>query len=312
MKAAKRFAEFIILLLVIGAALYTQRGFIRDWIAVQLQPPLPQEITFKEVSESEYVQDVLFLESWRTNTVGTKEEDGSDEYVVLDENSDTEEVTDEYVDTEVIVAELNDETELPVHELELPVEINLAIPFTSQAPKADWDAPYQEACEEASFYMVHQYYESKPSGIIDVDKANEDLASIVSFEEETLGYGESITAKQTAVLIEDLYKYNRVDVLEDPTIEDLKGHLAEGRPVIVPAAGRELGNPNFQTPGPLYHMLVLRGYTSRGQFITNDPGTRNGKEYVYDFDTIMDAMHDWNEEDDISLGAKRVLVIYPN
>src|SRR5690554_5866511 len=40
---------------------------------------------------------------------------------------------------------------------EVPAEINLAVPFTSQAPTANWDMPFQEACEEAAALMVHYY-----------------------------------------------------------------------------------------------------------------------------------------------------------
>src|SRR3989338_6107342 len=42
----------------------------------------------------------------------------------------------------------------------LPAEINLKIPFTSQAPRANWNLPYGEACEEASALMVH-YFKNK-------------------------------------------------------------------------------------------------------------------------------------------------------
>jgi hypothetical protein len=81
--------------------------------------------------------------------------------------------------------------------------------------------------------------------------------------------------------------------------------------VIVPAAGRLLGNPYFTAPGPIYHMLILRGYTASNQFISNDPGTKRGESYVYSVDTIMNAMHDWNNGEEITEGAKRVLVVYP-
>ena len=33
-------------------------------------------------------------------------------------------------------------------------EINLDIPFTSQAPSLNWDQPYQDFCEEASILMA--------------------------------------------------------------------------------------------------------------------------------------------------------------
>lgn len=54
-----------------------------------------------------------------------------------------------------------------------------------------------------------------------------------------------------------------------------------------------LGNPYFTPPGPIYHMLVIKGYNLT-EFITNDPGTRRGADYVYSYQTLMKAIHDWN------------------
>ena len=78
--------------------------------------------------------------------------------------------------------------------------------------------------------------------------------------------------------------------------------------MVVPLAGRDIGNPNFTPPGPVYHMLVVKGYDAQN-FITNDVGTRKGDSYVYKKNVIMKNMHDWNAKD-IHLGAKRVLVLY--
>src|SRR3989338_6436262 len=36
-------------------------------------------------------------------------------------------------------------------------EVNLDIPFTSQAPHLNWEQPYQDFCEEASVLMAVQY-----------------------------------------------------------------------------------------------------------------------------------------------------------
>ncbi|KKR45570.1 MAG: hypothetical protein UT82_C0026G0013, partial [Parcubacteria group bacterium GW2011_GWB1_40_14] len=91
------------------------------------------------------------------------------------------------------------------------------------------------------------------------------------------------------------------------TVDTIKRELAAGNPIIVPAAGRELGNPYFTSPGPLYHMLVIRGYTSDDKFITNDPGTRRGEEYTYKFDILMNAIHDWNGGDVIN--GKKVIIV---
>ena len=118
----------------------------------------------------------------------------------------------------------------------------------------------------------------------------------------------STTAEQTAAVIETYY-YLSPEVILNPTTEDLMTALAAGYPVIIPVAGRLLGNPNFTGEGPLYHVLVIKGYTEKG-FITNDPGTRNGADYFYTFDVIMNAIHDWNGGDVLN-GQKIMIIVRP-
>src|SRR3989344_4989971 len=63
----------------------------------------------------------------------------------------------------------------------LLAEVNLPVPFTSQAPHANWDMPYQEACEEASALMAIRYAFGNPifspndadAGIRDLVRVNE-------------------------------------------------------------------------------------------------------------------------------------------
>ena len=62
-------------------------------------------------------------------------------------------------------------------------------------------------------------------------------------------------------------------------------------------------------------MLVIRGYED-GRLITNDVGTRHGKNFTYKNETLMDAIHDWdnaatNYDEGILKGAKKVLVVRP-
>ncbi|MFH1405572.1 MAG: C39 family peptidase [Patescibacteria group bacterium] len=190
-----------------------------------------------------------------------------------------------------------------------PDSYNLAVPFTPQAPFSNWEMPYQEACEEASVYMVHKFYEGADEGLIEKLRADEDIKKIVEFENVLFGFYEDTTAEQIAMLVEQMYGYTRIQIIENPTVEQIKVQVASGRPVIVPAAGRMLKNPYFTGDGPLYHMLVIRGYTDT-QFITNDPGTKHGEEYLYSFDRIMDAIHDWNDGD-VENGKKVVIIIYP-
>lgn len=188
----------------------------------------------------------------------------------------------------------------------LPAEINLAVPFTVQAPHANWEDPYGEFCEEASVLMAVSYVNGW--AIPNAEIADQKLWEIKSFEEKRFGYYKDTTAEETAVIIRELYSLDRVKVLYEPKTDDIKKALIEGRVVIVPAAGQQLANPYFRQPGPLYHMFVIKGYTKDGNFITNDPGTRRGADYIYSPNVIMNAIHDWNGGD-VNNGRKVVIIV---
>lgn len=190
--------------------------------------------------------------------------------------------------------------------LTLPREFNLAIPFTSQAPHGNWDAPYKESCEEASALMAHWFFAGRKK--VSADEADAEIKKLVQWEISRFDYYEDTNAEETAVALEE-YFGRTTRLIENPTVEDIKKELAAGHPVIVPAAGRKLGNPYFRQPGPLYHMLVLKGYTKDGKFVTNDPGTRRGADYLYPFARIMDAMRDWPGNENIESGRKVVIVV---
>ena len=239
-------------------------------------------ITVPEVSYEEAVEEGV--------GEGTEETEGTED---LEEPEEVEEEVEEGTGEEPA------ET--------LSAQFNLAVPFTTQAPHANWELPYGEACEEASAYMVSEYYKGTASGKIDPAVADAALLDVVAFEEDFFGYYLDTTAAETVQIIDTYFGYMGTVVL-NPTVEMIKREIAEGKPVIVPAAGRELGNPNFTGAGPLYHMLVIKGYTETS-FITNDPGTRNGENYVYDIDVLMDAIGDWNDGNPAA-GAK--VVIFTN
>ncbi|MBI4994423.1 C39 family peptidase [Candidatus Peregrinibacteria bacterium] len=184
-----------------------------------------------------------------------------------------------------------------------PEEINLNIPFGSQAPFANWDLPYQEACEEAAAIMVHYYYEGKE---LTPKIMDEEILKLIEWENKTFGYYEDATAEEIARIMREYFGHKNVAVRYEFTIEDIKKEIAQGRPVILPAAGRLLNNPNFRQPGPIYHALVAKGYTNE-KIITNDPGTRKGKNFLYDPKVLMNALHEWNEEN--ILQGKHAMVV---
>lgn len=183
---------------------------------------------------------------------------------------------------------------------------NLAVPFTSQAPKADWSMPYQEACEEASLLMINAFL--KGAGAFTPDAADAQILELVEWEKSHFGYYEDTTAEEVAETARERFGYARSRAVKISSIADIKTVIDRGLPVAIPAAGRQLFNPNFSGAGPKYHMLVVKGYTKDGKIITNDPGTRRGADYVYDADVLWNAIHDWNGGD-VDNGSKIMVVI---
>lgn len=187
---------------------------------------------------------------------------------------------------------------------ELPDAINLNIPFASQAPFGNWDMPYQETCEEASIIMAHRYFTGQS---LDADTMDSELLGLIAWEEETFGYYKDTTAEEMARILREYFGHKNVEVRYEFTIDDIKKEIAVGHPVIIPAAGRLLPNPYFHQPGPVYHALVIKGYTA-SKIITNDAGTRKGKDFLYDPETLMKAIHNW-DPDNILEGAKVMIVV---
>lgn len=197
---------------------------------------------------------------------------------------------------------------LPVDaSLILPTEFNLAVPFTSQAPLADWSEPFEEACEEASIIMADAFYQQKK--LNDKAATTQKILDLEKWEEDNLEKWQDTNAEEVAKILKERYEYNS-EVIENPSWEKIKKQLVQGNLVIVPAAGRLLGNRYFRQPGPLYHMLVIRGWTKDGLIITNDPGTKRGENYLYKPSVLMNAIHDWNNGNVIS-GRKAVIIIQP-
>lgn len=198
----------------------------------------------------------------------------------------------------------------PASPSEIPPKIQIDVPFTSQAPLANWDAYHEEACEEASIIMARFFFDKKK---ITPEIADSEISNMISFEIKNYGDYKDSTASQMIKLADDFYgplpDGKKLKAIYDIRRQDLKNYLAKGNPIIVPAAGRLLGNPNFTPPGPLYHALVLTGYDGN-EIITNDPGTRKGKNYRYNIDILYNAIHDFpGNLNDIENGRKAMIVV---
>ncbi|MDO8559517.1 MAG: C39 family peptidase [bacterium] len=163
------------------------------------------------------------------------------------------------------------------------------MPFAPQAPYAVWDELHNEACEEASMLMADAFFSGAS---LNAHLMEQGILNLAKWEAVN-GYGVDVTAAETALILRDYFQLSAA-VESDPTAESIRGHLSAGRLVLLPLAGRDLGNPYFRQPGPLYHMLVVRGHDpERREFVTNDPGTKRGEQYRYAETTLLSAVHDW-------------------
>lgn len=187
----------------------------------------------------------------------------------------------------------------------IPSELNLDVPFISQAPLSNWDQEHEEFCEEATVLMASKYFKQEELGVL--EEIDNELHQIKNWQKEKFGFFESTTIKETARIIEEELNL-KSEIINNPTPNDIKRAIAQNKLVVIPASGRDLKNPFFKQPGPIYHMLLVKGYTA-DQFITNDPGTKRGENYPYSINTIMDANHDWNGGDVLN-GNKVMLIVY--
>lgn len=212
----------------------------------------------------------------------------------------------EVVKNEEVKKESGEEKVLEVEEKSLD-KVNIKVPFISQAPLGVWDERHEEACEETSLIMLNAYLKN---GTLDKNSGEKEIQKIIDFQIEKYGDYKDTSAKETVKLARDFYGLDNLKVVYDFTQADIKKYLSKGNPIIVPAAGRALGNPNFTSPGPLYHNLILTGFTQDDLVITNDPGTRKGENYTYELSVLYEAIHDFDgNKEEIAKGRKAMIVV---
>jgi len=169
----------------------------------------------------------------------------------------------------------------------LPSKFLLDVQFQSQAPFGDWSQPYQDACEEAAIIIVEHYFNQQS---LSKEVMKSEIDSSVVWQIKNWGGHHDLPADQILKLAEDYYNLTG-KVVRDYSLNDMKVLIHSGKPILAPTAGRKLGNPNFSGAGPEYHNIVIIGYDDlRGVFITNDPGTRKGENYIYKYQTVLSAI----------------------
>ncbi len=181
----------------------------------------------------------------------------------------------------------------------IPVAASLAkqpvgqVPFTAQAPFGEWDdVRQQEGCEEASALMAVSWSRGVS---ISAAQAKQSIIDMSEFQRSAYGYFIDTSAADTYQRLLMEYLGHREAVLhQEVDAHDIIDSLADGQVVLVSVNGQKLDNPNFQGNGPLRHMIVVYGYDEvHGEFMTHEPGTRQGSGWRYAFATLQSAMNDY-------------------
>ena len=195
----------------------------------------------------------------------------------------------EITSKDVIEKQLVDSVQKSAIKPVLPEKAYLEVPYFCQAPftnKASWDF-HGESCEEAAILQAVYYFRGiKVPDLTDVDKT---LRDMVAWQEKHYGVHKDIHADTIKMFMTSYFNYkpHEIEIIRNASVFDIKQSIAAGFPVVAPIKGEVLKNPYYHHPG--YHMLTVIGYT-RDRLITNDVGTKRGKNFSYELERFKLAM----------------------
>lgn len=244
------------------------------------------------------VAAVIWLPKSETSTSEVSESLSSTEVEVVDEI----EASPLDVITEALVSD------------EDPVKYTIEeVPYIPETPDGVWEGPWKNGCEEASIAMVEFYYTDNTDASVDEIKTF--MMRLFDIEDELWGQNANSDAHQTAELINGYTSFS-AEIVDNPTIEDIKAELLANRPVISLNNGFILDNPRipFLATGSGYHMMVIVGYDDvTDRFVVHDDGDLEKGEFLkYGYDHFMSTLHDYNDVNKKTDGPPRVLFTSPN
>lgn len=168
------------------------------------------------------------------------------------------------------------------------------VPFTPQAPFADWSDPrQQDGCEEAVALMAVRWAKNEK---LTKEEGLREIIAASTYQSDKYGEYRDTSLEDTVErIIKGYFDYPGAEVKKVFSAEDIIYELMENHLVLVPLNGQILNNPYFTWPGPERHMVAIRGYDHKtNEFITNDPGTGRGEEYRYPVEVIFNAIREYS------------------
>jgi len=181
---------------------------------------------------------------------------------------------------------------------------SINVPYVSEAPEGDWSGDWVNACEEATITMVEYFYKGQKS--VSVAEAKDSLQKLFDEQDSRYGNNKNADASQIHEIISVFEKF-KSKIVRNPTINEIKNEIINGRPVISLHKGFTLNNPNipFSPTKSSYHTVVVVGFDdAKQEFITHDPGDDiDGANHRYGYSVFMTSLHDYVAETDTTDGA---------
>jgi hypothetical protein len=173
----------------------------------------------------------------------------------------------------------------------MPATVILQVPFSTQAPDDSWSR--NEDCEETSITMANAYLTGTTEDKLPPDAAQTAINNLKAWENAHLGYNANTGVDATTQMAEGAFGLT-ISQIQNFTEEDLKNALINKHPILLPIDAKLLPDTHYSNGGPLYHMIVIRGFKG-DTFIVNDPGVTDGDGNQYPFTVLQNASADWNE-----------------
>jgi hypothetical protein len=167
------------------------------------------------------------------------------------------------------------------------------VPFTSQAPYGKWsDLRQEDGCEEASALMAIKW--ARNEKLTKEIALKEILGSSTYTLKKYKEYRDISVTDTVNWIIKDYFKYQKAVVKEDITLKEIITEINKGNLILAPVNGQKIHNPYYTAPGPINHMILIRGYDSdKKVFISNDAGTRRGELYKYNEQILYKAIRSY-------------------
>jgi len=199
----------------------------------------------------------------------------------------------------------------------LPIKKEIDVKFYSQFPLdiATWikyDEPYQNFCEEAS--LLNWYYHliwKEPS----LKEYNNDLLELKEIEDLIFDWWYKHTSIQDTLKLLIAFQEEQEifwEIVKNPSIQIIKEHLTKWNLIITPLYWKWLSNNLFIGWWPIYHNLIIKGYTEQN-FITNEVWVSKWDWFMYKQSELMENIYNYDEKlypDNFTKWKKEILILY--